>query len=217
MPESALRIMPGEQLDSEEDALELTEIAAADVEHSAEVIPMHPQIMAQVAAAINAELPEEEPPLFAPESFAPESLENSTHEYAAPKASRPDFKRLWSEPMREIEPEIEQAPIPAFLLTPHQPAGNLLNELLQPEALPLRLDVATAQKIINKAVSERKPVREVLRELLGLRPAMRDEVIFELPLSEQEAEELAMHFHIRPDRKGDVATRIIEEIHKKLR
>ena len=212
LPESVVRVLPNETLTVDEEPLELSNIAIEEVAKpaSAEVIPIHTtDRLAAVAHALEKQespKPQQPEPLFEP---------------APAKPNKPDFKRLTSEEVAAIDPgapEEATAPLPAFLLEPHEnEPRSLLDELLQPDALHLRCDAATAHKLLSLALKERKPVREVLREILGLRPSVRDEVIIELPLTDQETEALAMRFQLRPDRTRDIKARILEEIRQKLR
>jgi len=189
LPDHVLRVLPGETLSIQEEALELSDVIVEKSPPSAEVIHLHADRLSAIAEAVE----EEEPALFQAPAIKTEE----------PKP-RPDFKRLTPSEIAAVDPAAEPeevAPLPSFLLEPHSAEPrSLLDELLQPDALHLRCDTATAHKLLGLAIKERKPVREILREILGLRPAVRDEVIIELPLSDRETEELAMRFQLRPDR-----------------
>lgn len=235
LPEEVVEILPGETLDAEEEPIELSDILREEMNEdavesaSAEIIPISP------AVAIKPVQTAAEVPLFAEpvEAYieshkpAPTPAPQPVVQPEAVRAKRPDFKRLSVTEVSALSPDEATlaaaeasegaAPIPSFLLEPHEYPRSLLEELLQPDALHLRCDTVTAQKLLNKSLTERKPVREVLREILGLSPAVRDEVIFELPLSARESEALAMHFQIRPDKDAELRQRILEEIRRKLR
>lgn len=142
---------------------------------------------------------------------------------AQPK-QRQDFRRLGEDaaPIRiertatfavgldEVEREL-----PAFLLARE---GNYLSldEVIPPEPERVRVGLGAAQNLIHQALSKNVRVRDVLRDMLGLGSALSEEVIFELPLSDDDYRTLAMRYKLRPDHRVEIRTRLEEELSQKL-
>jgi hypothetical protein len=161
---------------------------------------------------------EDEPALFADDVSA------YLQEKSVSSSPKPDFQRL-SEIQQEIsnqtvadlrEKEVPAGPIPAFLLEPREEPDDLLHEILQPDAMQLRIDSRAAYRMLHRAIKARRPMKEMIRETLGLAPSARDDVIFELPLTQRERQALAIHFQIHPDKHEELEARIVQEITKRL-
>lgn len=145
-------------------------------------------------------------------------------EYIAPKP-RPDFRRLHepegeaihitrtgaSTAFRDEEP----VNLPAFLVA-RDPDYLSLDEVIPPEPERVRVGLGVARKLIDRAQSKNVRVRDVLRDLLGLDSAMSEEVIFELPLSDDDYRQLAMRYKLRPDHRDEIRGRLSEELKAKL-
>lgn len=201
-PASDIQIIPHSRLtlESPEEILEEEEPAASP-EPRAEIIPISAQHMQNLAHALLGE---------------EEAAETATLVAPTKNSPKPDFKRLPT--AKDFEEE--SAPLPAFLLEPHQSntseAPLLLDTLLEPEIQQFRCDLDTAQRMIGRALFERKPMRELLRDMVGLEPLARDEVIFELPLTSKDYETLAMRYQMRPDRQVEIRAKLVEELRAKL-
>ena len=137
---------------------------------------------------------------------------------------RQDFRRLGddstpihiertppSERMLE-EPEHE---LPAFLLA-REGDYLSLDEVIPPEAERVRVGLSAANALITQALSKNVRVRDVLRDMLGLHSALSEEVIFEMPLSDEDYRTLAMRYKLRPDHRIEIRARLEEELRTKL-
>ena len=142
---------------------------------------------------------------------------------AQPK-QRLDFRRLEDDttPIRiertatfavgldEVEREL-----PAFLLA-RESNYLSLDEVIPPETERVRVGLLAAQTLIHQALSRNVRVRDVVRELLGLESALSEEVMFELPLSDDDYRTLAMRYKLRPDHRIEIRARLEEELRIKL-
>ena len=208
--------VPAERHVEDDDVLGELAAAIQELNHGVE----------QAEASEGAQLPDmdEEPALFA------EDVEAYLAGETASISTRPrkDFRRLSDAeevaaqaPVEALPEDLgvaadeDAGPIPAFLLEPREP-NNLLEEILQPDALQLRVDTKSAYRMLHRSIKSRKPVKEMIREILGLAPSVSDEVIFELPLTQRERQALAIHFQIRPDQPEELEARILKEITKRL-
>ncbi len=154
---------------------------------------------------------------------APAPTPKPTEAPALPKQRR-DFRRLdeHAEPIRiERTPafavgldEVERE-LPSFLLARE---GNYLSldEVIPPEPERVRVGLAAAQNLIQQALSKNVRVRDVLRDMIGLKSALSEEVIFELPLTDDDYRTLAMRYKLRPDHRAEIRARLEEELHIKL-
>ncbi|MFM9890230.1 MAG: hypothetical protein ACKVOE_06275 [Rickettsiales bacterium] len=147
---------------------------------------------------------------------------------AQPKA-RPDFRRISEAEGEEIhiprtanrptlvtpEPAVEEFALPAFLTAE---TGNYLSldEVIPPEPERVRVGLMAARTLIDRALSRNARVRDVLREMVGLDSALAEEVIFELPLSDNDYRILAMRYRLRPDHRDEIRTRLEEELKTQL-
>jgi hypothetical protein len=139
---------------------------------------------------------------------------------------RMDFRRL-DEPAAQIhiertpvsvmeKPEPEAVPeLPAFLLARGENYLSL-DEVIPPETEQVRVGLATARYLIEHAIHKNVRVRDVLRDLLGLKSALSEEVIFEMPLSDEDYRMLAMRYKLRPDHRVEIRSRLEEELCQKL-
>ncbi len=147
---------------------------------------------------------------------------------AQPK-QRMDFRRL-DEPGMQIH--IERTPVtaiekveaveelPSFLLARGNAAGETnylsLDEVIPPEPEQVRVGLAAAHNLINYALHKQVRVRDVLRDMVGLTSALSEEVIFEMPLTEEDYRMLAMRYKLRPDHRIEIRSRLEEELRQKL-
>lgn len=140
----------------------------------------------------------------------------------APK-QRPDFRRN-DEPVGEIRiPRTTFTPnaveegvsLPSFLTT--RDANYLsLDEVIPPEPERVRVGLGAARNLIERAMSRNVRVRDVLRDMLGLESALAEEVIFELPLSDEDYRTLAMRYKLRPDHRAEIRARLEDELKRQL-
>jgi hypothetical protein len=156
-----------------------------------------------------------EPPLFREPVFVSP---------AQPK-QRQDFRRLEEVAMPEIH--IERTPtaltkavepsldFPAFLLARHEEYLSL-DEVIPPENERVRVAAPAAHALLGYALHKQVRVRDVLREMLGLQSALSEEVIFEMPLSDEDYCTLAMRYKLRPDHRIEIRARLEEELRHKL-
>ena len=169
-----------------------------------------------------------EPPLFKSTSIEEMAKKIEAAVESQPK-QRPDFRRLVEAQAEEIriarsaalqqgpveDPEILEPALPSFLL--ERPGDYLsLDEVIPPDAERVRVGLKAARNLIDKALTRNVRVRDVLREMLGLESAMSDEVIFELPLSDDDYRKLAMRFKLRADHRDEIRVRLQEELRKQL-
>lgn len=141
---------------------------------------------------------------------------------------KPDFRRIseeaaTAEPIHiatttpEPMPEIDTAPLPAFLLS--QPAATpylSLDEILGPEPERVRCSLVAAKALIDTSLQRGIRVRDVLRELVGLDSALSEEVIFEMPLSEKDYRMLSQRYKCRADDHAEIRRRLQDELRRKL-
>jgi hypothetical protein len=176
--------------------------------------PQMPEMNApEITATIAAELVEE-PPLFAQPTNRP----------------RPDFRRLHeAEPgpihiLREEtkpQPALDSImdagmpPLPSFL-TAQEKNYLSLDEVIPPETDRVRCDLRSAKAMIDMAITRNVRVRDIMREMVGLDAALNDEVIFELPLSENDYRQLAMRYRVRPDHRDEIRQRLQKELAERL-
>ncbi|MES2985493.1 MAG: hypothetical protein V4735_09960 [Pseudomonadota bacterium] len=144
---------------------------------------------------------------------------------AQPK-QRPDFRRLDEVGFPEIHIE-RTAPslsernepppnLPSFLLAREETHYLSLDEVIPPEPERIRVGLGAARTLIERAMNRNVRVRDVLRDMLGLQSALSEEVIFELPLSDEDYRMLAMRYKLRPDHRVEIRSRLEEELRTKL-
>ncbi len=146
---------------------------------------------------------------------------------AQPK-QRQDFRRL-AEASAEIH--IERTPVaiinrieqdealPSFLIAQEQKAEMeylSLDEVIPPEPEKIRVGLTTAQVLITRALEKNVRVRDVLRDMVGLSSGLSEEVMFEMPLSEEDYHTLAMRYKLRPDHRIEIRSRLEDELRAKL-
>lgn len=168
--------------------------------------------------AIAAVKPEPEPvaevPLFREPAFS-----------STPAKQRTDFRRIEDDLGTEIH--IERTPpainesiepqdhLPSFLLARE---GNYLSldTVIPPESEKVRVGLTAARTLIEQAQRKNVRVRDVLRDMLGLESALSEEVIFEMPLTDEDYRTLAMRYKLRPDHRVEIRARLEEELRQKL-
>ncbi len=158
----------------------------------------------------------EEPPLFGHDEITP--------------APRPDFRRMnGSAPesihvgRSEIRPQpameaimaAEMPPLPSFLTT-RENSYLSLDEVFPPETDRVRCDLRSAKVMIDMALTRGVRVRDILREMIGLDSMMSDEVMFDLPLSDDDFRKLGQRFRLRPDNRDEIRRRLQEELQQRL-
>ncbi|MFN7610696.1 MAG: hypothetical protein ACK5QX_07135, partial [bacterium] len=185
-------------------------------------IPAPPPVRVAVEAPRPPVHPEPAPAPVAAE-IVPEPAPESAPPPVAPK--KPDFRRLSDTPLLkiaapEIMPEADAPPLTAFLIHEKKPARRphfmVFDEILPPEIERVRCDMATAKLLIDASIARGVRVRDLLRQMTGLTTPAHDEVLFEMPLSEEDYMQLAQRYHLKPDRKSELRQRLMEEIHSKL-
>ncbi len=143
---------------------------------------------------------------------------------AAQPKQRQDFRRLSedSAPIH-IERTVASEPLsgemerelPAFLLARDTDYLSL-DQVIPPDTERVRVSLGAAQRLITQALSKNARVRDVLRDMVGLHSAISEEVIFELPLSDDDYRTLAMRYKLRPDHRIEIRARLEEELRVKL-
>lgn len=142
----------------------------------------------------------------------------------APKQGpRPDFRRRSFDPIEPSVPEDVVPKLPSFLLEPKKepvPAPKSryisLDDIIGPEPERLRCDIVTGRMLIQEALARSMPVREVVRALLGMRLEIKDEVLFDLPLSENDYKDMALRYHLKPTQREEIRARLAEELRERL-
>lgn len=161
-------------------------------------------------------LSNEEPPLFG--------------HAETPPPPRPDFRRMNGsapEPIHvgrsEIRPQpameaiiaAEMPPLPSFLTT-RDSSYLSLDEVFPPETDRVRCDLRSAKVMIDLALTRGVRVRDVLREMIGLDSMMSDEVMFDLPLSDDDFRKLGQRYRLRPDNRDEIRSRLQDELSQRL-
>lgn len=153
-----------------------------------------------------------EPVLTQPEAPAPQ-----------PK-QRLDFRRLGEDstpihiertPPSELVLDEPERELPAFLLAREEEYLSL-DQVIPPEAERVRVGLSAAHNLITHALNKNVRVRDVLRDMVGLHSALSEEVIFEIPLSDEDYRTLAMRYKLRPDHRIEIRARLEEELRTKL-
>lgn len=192
---------------------------------AAQIAPsLEEQLMTTLAAAIREEeealvlTTPEEPALFAPPSTI------------APHVPRTDFRRLSGTPTETIHVAREEVkpqpvmdaimgagipPLPSFL-TSRDTSYLSLDAVIPPETDRVRCDLRSAKVMIDMAIARGVRVRDVLREVVGLDSMLNDEVIFEMPLTDDDYRKLAMRYKLRPDHRDEIRSRLQEELAQRL-
>jgi hypothetical protein len=198
----------------------ITDIFSIEEEKSSPI--KAPRMEAEKPAAMTAAAPvptANEVPLFK------EPVESQAQQLK----QRTDFRRLVETQAEEIRiarhealkhvpiamPDEPEHALPSFLL--ERPGDYLsLDEVIPPDAERVRVGLKAARTLIDRAISKNVRVRDVLRDMLGLDSVMADEVIFELPLSDDDYRKLAMRFKLRADHRDEIRARLQEELRKQL-
>lgn len=182
-----------------------------------------PAFVAPVAAAPKQQqepllLSNEEPPLFG---------HSDTPVTPAP---RPDFRRMNEQapasihvgrdesrpqPAMEAIMAADMPPLPSFLTT-RDSSYLSLDEVFPPETDRVRCDLRSAKIMIDMALTRGVRVRDVLREMIGLDSMMSDEVMFDLPLSDDDFRKLGQRYRLRPDNRDEIRARLQEELNQRL-
>lgn len=204
----------------EEDVIDVLEAlpASAEIltlETLAEPVPSAEPELQKIADALKA---------------AEEALrDENTPAFMPKQGARPDFRRLVpvQKDGREVIPE--PLPLPSFLLEPQtvaqvpavQPEQEMvaytLADVMAPETTQIRCDMVTARALIEQAARRNLAVKDMVRGLLGLSLDVRDEVIFEVPLSDEDYKELAMRYQLKASRREDIQARMLQEIRARMR
>ena len=163
-------------------------------------------------------LNDEEPPLF------------GHSEIATAPAPRPDFRRMNDnappsihvgrtemrpQPAMEAIMAADMPPLPSFLTT-RDSSYLSLDEVFPPETDRVRCDLRSAKVMIDMALTRGVRVRDVLREMIGLDSMMSDEVMFDLPLSDDDFRKLGQRYRLRPDNREEIRARLQEELGQRL-
>lgn len=121
-------------------------------------------------------------------------------------------------PPRHEENAHVQPDLPSFLLAREEKDSNYLSldSVIPPESERVRVGIGAARVLIDHAMRKNVRVRDVLREMLGLESALSDEVIIEMPLTDEDYRTLAMRYKLRPDHRVEIRSRLEEELQTKL-
>lgn len=145
---------------------------------------------------------------------------------------RPDFRRLnTSEPVQVARPAApvrvidedpaDVPPVPDFLTSEKKTLTRskylTLDEVLPPEIERVRCDIVTAKLLIDASVKRGVRVRDLLRVMTGLQTPAHDEVLFEMPLSDEDYRQLAQRYQLKPDMRAEIRNRMMDELQKKLK
>lgn len=112
------------------------------------------------------------------------------------------------------QPE-ETPPLPSFLLSREHHYLSL-DAVIPPETERVRCGLMTAKELIETALTRGVRVRDVMREVVGLESMLSEEVVFEMPLSDEDYRKLAMRYKIRPDHREEIRARLQQELRNKL-
>jgi hypothetical protein len=154
---------------------------------------------------------------------AEQSLRDEVPVTFSPKqGARPDFRRISPVQLEEKPMVFEPLPLPSFLLEPQKvsipsaPEEFTFADILAPETTQLRCDMVTARALIAHASQRNVTVKDTVRSLLGLRVDVRDEVVFEVPLSDEDYKELAMRYQMKASRREDIQMRMMQELRSSI-
>lgn len=198
----------------QEDVIDVLE-ASSEPESEVPVTSPEPQLLKISEALKAAEEALREEPLTA----------QASHSFSPKQGARPDFRRL--QPVQKDGREVipEPLPLPSFLLEPQHvnhipvsaPEEYTLADVMAPETTQLRCDIATARALMSHAADKKLTVRDAVRGLLGLSVDVRDEVIFEVPLSDEDYKELAMRYQLKASRREEIQSRMIQDLRARMR
>jgi hypothetical protein len=189
--------------------------------HAVDVTPQLQQISDAITAA-QAPLPSQsELPSFVTAFASAQNAATPVPEKApAPlpkQAVRPDFRRV--NPVRKDGRDVmpEPLPLPSFLLDPKaakksSDANSASTTLAARESPQLRCNKTVARKLMDVSEKRGLTLPETLRGMLGLTLNMRDEVIFEIPLSDDDYKELAMRYHMKASHREEIRARMMQEL-----
>lgn len=197
----------------------------ATVEEVAEIPAPSEPVFAKPATAPAPHAPYAgEVPLFKDYPANLEKVSPVAQPQQIPK-QRPDFRR-----MEEAEPEQihiprtaaaseftaeDAAQLPSFLVA-REGDYLSLDEVIPPEPERVRVGLKAAQTLIERAMSRKTRVRDVLREMVGLEAALAEEVIFEFPLTDEDYRTLAMRYKLRPDHRAEIRARLADDLKRQL-
>ncbi|MFZ4125779.1 MAG: hypothetical protein ACOYJ2_06900 [Rickettsiales bacterium] len=198
---------------------------AEDVKLLSQPIPMIPAPNAVPKTAVKA--PQQ---TIAPEPVAVIAPVTPKQE-EKPVPHKPDFRRLnmadhapvikRPAAVKMIDEEVDAAPVPAFLTAEPKPVTRskylTLDEVLPPEIERVRCDMATAKLLIDTSMKRGVRVRDILRMMTGLQAPAHDEVLFEMPLSDEDYKQLAQRYQLKPDMRAEIRSRMMDELQKKLK
>ena len=180
-----------------------------------------PDVVVAAASAPAAPLPE------MPLSVGNVPLFKDYPALSSPPKQRPDFRRqdevapaqIHIPRMISTEVEIEEEDLPSFLIA-REILGEdnvlTLDEVLAPEPERVRVGLKAARTLIERAMVRQSSVRDVLREMVGLEAEAKEEVIFELPLTDADYRQLGMRFKLRPDHRAEIRARLEDELRRQL-
>jgi hypothetical protein len=131
---------------------------------------------------------------------------------------KPDFRRVNTEMKPDSESAAITPPLPSFLLEPQMldlaKHAISLDDILPIEPERVRCDAATARDLIEEASRRMVSVGEMIREVMGLALPMRDDVLFEVALTEEDYKELAMRYHMKASKRDELRKRMTEELQR---
>lgn len=158
----------------------------------------------------------EEPPLFGHESYTPPPRPDFRRlNGTAPEAIHVGRDEIRPQPAMEAIMAAEMPPLPSFLTT-RENSYLSLDEVFPPETDRVRCDLRSAKVMIDMALARGVRVRDIMREIIGLDSMMSDEVMFDLPLSDDDFRKLGQRYRLRPDNRDEIRRRLQEELSQRL-
>lgn len=182
------------------------------------VQPSHPSPVRAVEPLV---LTEEEPPLFGQtEPAQPPRPDfrrlNGAYEASAPRETiHVGREEIRPQPAMEAIMAADMPPLPSFL-TARDSSYLSLDEVIPPETDRVRCDLRSAKVMIDMALTRGVRVRDILREMIGLDSMMSEEVMFDLPLSDEDFRKLGQRYRLRPDSRDEIRRRLQEELQQRL-
>ena len=192
------------------------DIASVDAPRAATVPTPAPTTVTNTPAAVipaNDDVPLfREPVLIQPQAPAPQPKQRLDFRRLGEDSAPIHIERTAPSDIMLDEPERE---LPAFLLA-REGDYLSLDQIIPPEAERVRVGLGAAHTLVTQALSKNVRVRDVLRDMVGLHCALSEEVIFEMPLSDEDYRTLAMRYKLRPDHRIEIRARLEDELRVKL-
>lgn len=136
-----------------------------------------------------------------------------------PQTVKPDFRRRGIDINAMDMSKVSALPLPSFLLTPKHHKTDLTPHKESPVAQTteaIRCDRVTAKSLLDEATRRSMSICDVVREMLGLHVQMRDEVMFEISLSEADYKTLAQRYQIPMNKRDEIRARMLDDLSEKI-